>query len=574
MARGESRSRGGVVGRRVATAILLVLGCATPPAAAHATSGWSATPSMSVPRAQQTSTLLPDGKVLVAGGYNGFVENVGGGHVSLASAELFDPATDSWGAAAPMHVGRSDQTATLLDDGDVLVVGGWEQPGCCGEGTRTAEVYDPTTDTWTAVAPPPELQVVDTATLLDEGNVLVTGLFGPSEYMPSIGAVEYRPSSGSWTSVATPPSAAERDRIAVLLPGGDVLLAGGISTEQVFEPPHPVEERQTSYADAEVFDPVADTWTPVAPMRVPRIAPTATILQGGQALVTGGLTEVSPAGAGASLNSTEAFDPASGTWSARAPMAFARGKHSASLLPDGRVLVAGGSDCGSGSCIGYGAASGCCAADTAEIYDPAADAWTATEPVLTLAEHAASVLPDGSVLISGGNFDFGNTHETAAAEIYGNLPPPVGTSPPPSLRLWDLRESHRRWREPGKVKPHRRGHRPTVPIGTAFSFELSEPASVTFHFRGSETTRAAIRHCRRARQDSRPGSCRSLRGSGAITVAAQAGANQVVFRGSLQPAGHLAPGPYEAIAVATASGSISEAPGLHLTIVANGRGGR
>jgi hypothetical protein len=549
-------------------ALIALLGFTAAPAIAHAAVGWYAAPSMSVPRAQQTSTLLPDGKVLVAGGYDGFVENVGGGHVSLASAELFDPATNSWGPAAPMHRGRSDQRAVLLDDGDVLVVGGWEQPGCCNEGTRTAEIYDPATDTWTATSPPPELQVVDTATLLNGGDVLVTGLFGPSEYMPSIGAVEYLPGSGTWTAVATPPSAAERDRIAVRLPDGEVLLAGGISTEQVFEPPHPVEDRQTAYADAEVLDPATDTWTPVAPMQVARIAPTATLLPGGQVLVTGGLAEVSPAGAGAGLASTEAFDPATGTWTARAPMSFARGKHTASLLADGRVLVTGGSDCSPRACIGFGATSGCCAADTAEIYDPAADAWTATEPVLTLAEHAASVLPDGAVLVSGGNFEPGDTHESTAAEIYGDLPPPTETSPPPSLRLWDLHQSHRRWREPGATAAGGKRRRPTAPVGTTFNFELSEPASVTFHFHGSGTSRATIRRCARIRRDSGPGSCRDLRGSGAITVAAHAGANQIAFRGGLPSRGRLAPGPYTVIAVATASGSVTEAPGLHLKIVA------
>jgi hypothetical protein len=569
MTRSGGWSRGGVIGRGAVTTIVAVLGCTAAPAAAHAAVGWYATPSMSVPRAQQTSTLLPNGKVLVAGGYNGFVENVGGAHVSLDSAELFDPTSDTWSAAAPMHVGRSDHAATLLTDGDVLVVGGWEQPGCCGEGSRTAEIYDPIANSWTAVTPPPELQVVDTATLLADGDVLVTGLFGPQEYGPTVGAAEYLPGSDTWATVIPPPSAAERDRIAVRLPDGDVLLAGGISTEQVFEPPHPVEDRQTIYADAEEFDPAVNTWTPVAPMQVARIAPTVSLLPSGQVFVTGGLTEISPAGAGAGLTSTETFDPASGAWTTKAPMAFARGKHSASLLPDGRVLVAGGSDCSPSACIGYGATSGCCAADTAEIYDPAADAWTATEPVLTLAEHAASVLPDGSVLISGGNFDFGNTHETAAAEIYGNLPPPAGMPSRPFLRMWNLSQSRRRWREPGAATPNGRRHRPTVPIGTTFSFDLSEPASVTFHFRGSETTRAAIRRCDRTRQYSSSGSCRSLRSSGAITIPAHAGANRVAFRGSLQSPGRLASGPYTVIAVATASDSVSEAPGLHLKIVAH-----
>jgi len=244
------------------------------PSAARAAVGWSMVAPMSVPRAQQTQTVLPDGKVLVAGGYDGFVENVGGGHVSLASTELFDPATRTWSLAAPMHVGRSGQTATLLPGGGVLVVGGWEQPGQ-GEGSETAEIYDPATDTWTATAPPSELQVVDTATLMGDGSVLVTGLFGPHEYGATVGAAEYLPASDTWVRVAAPPSGAERERTAALLPDGDVLLLGGWTREGPFAPP------QKIYADAEEFDPTTATWTVVAPLAVPRSGPTATVLPDG-----------------------------------------------------------------------------------------------------------------------------------------------------------------------------------------------------------------------------------------------------------------------------------------------------
>jgi hypothetical protein len=536
------------------------------PATATATVGWSSVAPMGVARAQQSSTLLPDGEVLVAGGYNGFVEKVGGHHISLAGVERFDPATGSWIPAAPMHVARSDQTATLLGDGEVLVIGGWEEPA---SGSRTAEMYDPATDTWTAVTPPPELQYADTATLLDDGDVLLTGQFGTQEFGGEIGAVEFLPGSDTWVSVPAAPSAAERDRTAVALPGGEVLLAGGVSYVEIGPPEHAVQEIQTAHAEAEVFDPTSATWTPVAAMHVARIAPTATPLPGGQVLVTGGLSEISAAGSGAGLASTESFDPATGTWTAKAPMLFARGKHSASLLPDGRVLVAGGSPCGPAACISAGAASGCCAADTAETYDPTGDAWAATEPVLTLSEHAASVLPDGSVLVSGGNYDFGSLYETSAAEIYGNRPPPVASTAAaaaPSLRLWDLHQSRRRWREPGRSGGHGRRGRQAVPLGSSFGFELSEPAEVTLHFRGAG---GPAKGCRSRQNGGRSGACPGLRPSGVVRIAGHAGADQVHFDGRLEPRGRLAPGHYKvsAVAVAVAGGATSRSQALGFRII-------
>ncbi len=99
---------------------------------------WSSAGSMTQTREEHTATLLEDGRVLVAGGSID-------GQTNLASAELYDPATGTWTAAAPMTSGRSYHTATLLKNGKVLVAGGIG-------GGQSAELYDPASDTWTAAA--------------------------------------------------------------------------------------------------------------------------------------------------------------------------------------------------------------------------------------------------------------------------------------------------------------------------------------------------------------------------------------------------------------------------------------
>src|SRR5260370_5333737 len=113
------------------------------------------TGSMTVGRFDHTATLLPSGKVLVAGGNaNGLVTN---------SAELFDPATGLWSATGPMNIGRSLHTATLLMNGKVLVAGS----------AKPAELYDPATGVWTTTGSTTNTHNSHTATFLANGKLLV-----------------------------------------------------------------------------------------------------------------------------------------------------------------------------------------------------------------------------------------------------------------------------------------------------------------------------------------------------------------------------------------------------------------
>jgi hypothetical protein len=173
------------VGRVGATATLLpdgrvlVAGGGTDTAELYnpATRQFTPTAKMPVTVSYATATLLPDGNVLVAGGEHG------PGLAQVTSAELYDPAAGTWTATGSMNTARSGQTATLLPDGDVLVAGG----GCnighdCDAGSflntlASAELYDPATGTWAKTGKMHVGRQFATANLLPDGDVLVAGVF-------------------------------------------------------------------------------------------------------------------------------------------------------------------------------------------------------------------------------------------------------------------------------------------------------------------------------------------------------------------------------------------------------------
>jgi hypothetical protein len=141
---------------------------------------WTRTASMAGERAGHTATLLRDGRVLVAGGSH--CRRGCSGRPQLASAELYNPASGQWQVTAPMHAHRSEQSASLLADGRVLVTGGngWDRgdtpsPSFTPRTLRSAEVFDPVTGAWTAVAPMLRTRWGHASFTLADGRVLVIG---------------------------------------------------------------------------------------------------------------------------------------------------------------------------------------------------------------------------------------------------------------------------------------------------------------------------------------------------------------------------------------------------------------
>ena len=205
----------------------------------------------------------------------------------------YDPVTQVWSPTGALTVGRFGHTANLLPDGKVLVVGGFVASGKA----NSAEVYDPATGTW---APTGSLFYDRTAdmhraTTLQDGNVVVTGGYVNDTSGHSLPNVErYDPTRANFYTVG-PLNVARRYHASVLLPNGKVLVAGGGQERR----------RLVHRASAEVYNASTLVWTPVASLNVPRSGHTMTLLPNGKVLVAGGSSDAS-----ASLASAELFDSA------------------------------------------------------------------------------------------------------------------------------------------------------------------------------------------------------------------------------------------------------------------------
>jgi hypothetical protein len=205
-------------------------------------------------RMNHTATLLPDGDVLVVGG--------GGSFQPSTSAELYHPRTGTWTVTGAMHDARYDHTATLLPNGKVLVAGG--EGGLGSQALDSAELYDPRTGRWTQTGSMNVARFGHTATLLPTGLVLVTGGATPREYRGSTSAELYDPRTGKWT-ITDSMVTGRKQHTATLLPTGQVLVAGG-------------GDGGLNVASAEVYTPLALVARPVSAVAGQTVTVTATTL--------------------------------------------------------------------------------------------------------------------------------------------------------------------------------------------------------------------------------------------------------------------------------------------------------
>jgi len=303
-----------------------------------ATRKFSATGSMTAARMGQTATVLRDGRVLIAGG----VRNIGF-RTALASAEIYDPKSGSFTAAAPMTVAREGHTATLLRDGRVLVAGG------SSNGIVTidsAEIYDPAAGRWISAGHMTVPREAHVAVLLGSGKVLLAGGGRggmPGGYIAYQNAEIFDPATRKFTTVAAPMRSDRVGAAAVLLNDGRALIVGGKSGKILFGPGARNLYWFTPLDTAEIFDPETSTFLATAPMRAPHYLPTATLLANGQVLVVGGWRMQGNVIGG--MNDAEEFIPGiPGSFASVGPLHVARLQNTATLLPDGEVMVAGGID--------------------------------------------------------------------------------------------------------------------------------------------------------------------------------------------------------------------------------------
>ena len=332
------------------------------------TGDWKTAQPAQVQRFNHSLTVMEDGRVLEAGGEgpaSSFA--VGGvGGAPLDSVEIYDPATDEWKEGPTLPGARYWHTATLLNDGRVLVVGGAESSGNTGD----CEIYDPNTSSWSQTGALNIPRAQHAAVLLRDGRVLVAGgLTSGGAGTPSTEI--YDPATGAWSRAGDMVDT-RRFVPATLLPSGKVLIAGGGN----FKP------------GAEIFDPSVGKWSSTQPMihvitssgyPEGRYGHTAVLLENGTVLVAGGF--------GVSLLATaQTFDPVTEQWTSAAPLQNARYFHAAVLLPSGKVLVSGG--------IG---------GQSAELYDSQSRSWAVSR--VEQQEKAflrAVLLKDGRYFESGG----------------------------------------------------------------------------------------------------------------------------------------------------------------------------
>jgi Kelch motif/Galactose oxidase, central domain/WD40-like Beta Propeller Repeat len=308
-----------------------------------ATGTFAPTGDMTAVRAGSAAALLLDGRVLFTGGYNCAPAGQDG---VWASAELYDPATGTFSPTGSMGTPREFQTATRLADGRVLIAGGYTAASpSAGTGItlasyrlvessasvlKTAEVYDPATGTFTPTGSMSSIRDHHTATVLKDGKVLVLG-GGGEGYASQKTAELYDPATGRFSQTGSMKTGRWL-QTATLLQDGSVLVAGGRSPQD------------SVYKSAEIYDPATGRFHSAGSMDEARQQQTATLLPDGRVFIAGGYW--SDGQKGRVLSSTEMFDPATGKSSGIGSMGAPRDGHTATLLNDGRILIAGGEDIG------------------------------------------------------------------------------------------------------------------------------------------------------------------------------------------------------------------------------------
>lgn len=346
---------------------------------------WTATGSMVETRFGESATLLPNGNVLVVGGNPQFIRR----GLSSATAELYDPSTGRLTLTGSMHEARQDHAAVLLANGEVLVLGGYVFGRDPARLLSSAELYVPTTGMWRDTGRLTTARTNATATLLPDGRVLVAGGVSSLPSNPSRSAEVYDPVTGAWTKAAAM-SVARNGHTATLLPDGHVLVVGGGCCGQA------------APASAELYDPISGAWTATGALAAARRGHMAVLLADGKVLVYGG----DDGSDHPAVTTAELYDPVTGVWvttgSPRRGGFGAQGSGQVVRLPDGRVFAAAFGGVG-------------------ELYDPASASWTRVGRLSGdeyTYVHTSTLLADGRVLVTTEQFPAAGGGPIPAAALF------------------------------------------------------------------------------------------------------------------------------------------------------------
>jgi hypothetical protein len=373
---------------------------ATPRATDPLPTHFTATGSMSVGRGPgTTATLLRDGRVLVAGGCSSATDTQACVHT--ATAEIYDPTSGTFTRTGSMTVERAGHTATLLRDGRVLITGGHH---VSADPLASAELYDPSTGRFTPTGSMSTPREGSTAVLLKNGKVFVFGGAADGTALADFGEL-YDPSTGQFKR-STPTAVRHDSGTVTLLVDGRVLIAGG--TGPVMDGGAVDEVFDAGATSAELYDPLTDTFSPAGAMVMPRSEARAALLPDGRVFIVGGLTSdkltLTNPEVPASVN--EIYDPATARFVASGPTPDVDG--TVTPLADGRVLLTG--------TLGY---MGLIESVKAELLDPRTRELTPAGAMVTPRWGCATVvLKDGRVLLVGGLRDQPDPHDVAEVEIY------------------------------------------------------------------------------------------------------------------------------------------------------------
>lgn len=398
-----------ITGVSVILLSLVVVSAIVRPRTAHASGVWNLTGSMNTARSSFTLTRLLNGKVLAAGGEDSS-QNF------LSSAELYDPATGIWTPTGSMSIARYNHTATLLPNGDVLVAGGSCSYTLC-TALASAELYNPSSGTWSLTGSMNVARENHRAVLLSNGEVLVDG--GDDGNVPSVMALAsaelYNPATGTW-SLTGSMHAARFAFSATTLGNGEILVAGGDNGAGDCCAASPQQKRGDyssaiplspcfcphGIASAELYNPTTGRWTRTGSLNKPRTMFTAASIPDGtfRVLIAGGITCNILSESCTTYSSAEVYDPTTGKWTLTGNMHFPRFNYAAVQMNPGtgQILVEGGN-------------STSATLASAEIFTVSTGTWSLTGSMnVARSFQSAFKFKSGLVLAAGGG--------TATAELY------------------------------------------------------------------------------------------------------------------------------------------------------------